>query len=77
MKLFSLPDGTVDRKDRAQWLTPIFDMSFGAAAAVVNGPYYVSAAGWWIPGQVAGQAYAPGSASGQAYVPGAVKGQAS
>ena len=28
MKLFSLPDGTVDRKDRAQWLTPIFDLAY-------------------------------------------------
>lgn len=30
MKLFSLPDGTVDRKDRAQWMTPPFDLAFAA-----------------------------------------------
>jgi hypothetical protein len=28
MKLFALPDATVDRLDRAQWLTPPFDLAF-------------------------------------------------
>lgn len=28
MKLFSLPDSQVDKADRAQWLTPIFDLAF-------------------------------------------------
>ena len=30
MRLFSLPDGTIDRKDRAQWLTVPFDLAFGS-----------------------------------------------
>ncbi len=25
MKLFSLPDNTIDQNDRAQWVTPPFD----------------------------------------------------
>lgn len=29
MRLFSLPDGTVDRKDRAAWLTQPFDRAYG------------------------------------------------
>ena len=29
MKLFSLPDGVVDRFDRAQWITQPFDLTFG------------------------------------------------
>lgn len=28
MKLFALPDANVDRLDRAQWLTPPFDLAF-------------------------------------------------
>lgn len=30
MKLFSLPDGAIDRKDRAQWVTPPFDLALAA-----------------------------------------------
>jgi hypothetical protein len=36
MKLFSLPDGVVDRKDRAQWVTIPFDLAFGTAVVIVN-----------------------------------------
>lgn len=28
MRLFALPDGVIDRKDRAQWLTTPFDGAF-------------------------------------------------
>ncbi len=28
MKIIALPDGVINRKDRAQWLTPIFDAAF-------------------------------------------------
>lgn len=27
MKLFALPDGTIDEKERAQWVTPPFDLA--------------------------------------------------
>lgn len=42
MKLFSLPDGTVDRKDRAQWLTMPFDLAF-LVTVVLPGPWIVVA----------------------------------
>lgn len=42
MKLFSLPDGTVDRKDRAQWLTMPFDLAF-LVAVTLPGPWIVAA----------------------------------
>lgn len=32
MRLFSPPDGRIDGKDRAQWLTPPFDRKVGAVA---------------------------------------------
>jgi hypothetical protein len=31
VKLFALPDGVVDRKDRAQWLSCPFDLAFSTA----------------------------------------------
>ncbi len=36
MKLFSLPDGTIDRKDRAQWITMPFDLAFAASSSTVG-----------------------------------------
>lgn len=45
MRLFGKLTGTVDRYDRAEWLTPIFDRAFDApapiptVAATVYGPY--------------------------------------
>ena len=36
MRLFGKVDGTVDRYDRAGWLTPIFDLAFGAPSAAVQ-----------------------------------------
>ncbi|HAM40557.1 MAG TPA: hypothetical protein DCP69_04280 [Candidatus Omnitrophica bacterium] len=35
MKLFALPDGAVDRLDRAQWFTCPFDLTWAAAAVPV------------------------------------------
>lgn len=31
MRLFGKVDGTIDRLDRAAWLTTIFDLAFGGA----------------------------------------------
>ena len=31
MKLFQLPVSVIDARQRAQWLTPIFDLSFKGA----------------------------------------------
>lgn len=36
MRLFGVVDGTVDRKDRAQWMTPVFDLAFVVAEPVVT-----------------------------------------
>ena len=33
MKLVAVPDGAVDRFDRALWLTLLFDLSWGAPVA--------------------------------------------
>lgn len=33
MKLFQVPDNTIDRKDRAPFLTPIFDLAFSGLSA--------------------------------------------
>jgi hypothetical protein len=66
VKLFSLPDGTVDRKDRAQWLTPIFDLAFAGVAALVYGPFCVCAQMMTEPGQVAGTLHEPGQVEGMA-----------
>lgn len=46
MRLFGTVTGSIDRFDRAEWLTPIFDKAFGAPvvldfptiAATVYGP---------------------------------------
>ncbi len=37
MRLFALPDGVIDRKDRAQWLTQPFDLAYAQPAAVGRG----------------------------------------
>lgn len=42
MKLFSLPDGTVDRKDRAQWFTMPFDLAFDAPSLTTFIPVTMS-----------------------------------
>lgn len=34
MRLFGTVTGTVTRFDRAEWLTPIFDLALGAAVVV-------------------------------------------
>lgn len=43
MKLFALPDATIDRNDRAQWLTMPFDLAFGGVLPSHVGPVTVQA----------------------------------
>lgn len=44
MRLFGVVSGSVDRRDRAEWLTPVFDRAFATPsevptiAATVYGP---------------------------------------
>lgn len=45
MRLFGKRDGAVDRLDRAEWLTPPFDLAFSAAAAKFPGDTDWSQAG--------------------------------
>jgi len=42
VRLFSLPDGQVDRKDRAAWMTPPFDLALGTVVVIAY-PTYVLA----------------------------------
>lgn len=37
MRLFGKIDNAINRFDRAQWLTPVFDLAFGSAAALPTG----------------------------------------
>lgn len=37
MRLFGKVDNTVDRFDRAQWLTPPFDLAFSAVTRTAGG----------------------------------------
>lgn len=75
MRLFGKVDGSIDRYDRAEWLTGPFDLAFAAGAAPVPGPYRVAAAQVYSSGATAGQCFSIGAAAGEVFSAGAVAGQ--
>lgn len=74
MLLFGVPDGNVDRFDRAAWLTGPFDLAC-SVTTLVAGPYRVVAAGTFSSGAVVGDTFRAGAAAGGSFVSGAVIGQ--
>jgi hypothetical protein len=63
MRLFGLVDGLIDRRDRAQWLTPPFDRRLSTGIA---GPYRIAAAAPQSLTAEQGQAVIAGSVLGAA-----------
>lgn len=62
MRLVHAPDGTVDRYDRAVWLTLPFDLAF--TSVLVTGPFHVEAAQVLVPGAWRGEVLMPGAKTG-------------
>ena len=60
MRLFGLVDAAIDRRDRAQWLTPPFDRRLASGIA---GPYRVAAAEPQSVTAVCGQARTSGDSA--------------
>lgn len=60
MRLFGKVDGTIDRYDRADWLSMPFDLAFGSAATLVYGPLSLSAYEIHIPGPSAIETFSIG-----------------
>jgi hypothetical protein len=69
LKLFALPDGVINRKDRAQWLTIPFDLAFAAPSSSVLLPLSLTAGAIYTPGLAKGAIYTPGLAAGQVSMP--------
>ena len=67
MRLFGKVNGTIDRFDRAQWMTPPFDL---ALASITLGPFQVEAGQFFSPGAAAGEVHSPGAVAGETYTPG-------
>ena len=74
MRLFGKVDGSVDRYDRAEWLSMPFDLAW--ANAVVAGPYYIGAAQTFTPGATASEVYEAGAAKAEVFTAGAIKAEA-
>jgi hypothetical protein len=72
MRLVHAPDGTVDRYDRAVWLTLPFDLAF--TSVLVTGPFHVEAAQILVPGARRGEVLMPGARRGEVLMPGAQTG---
>lgn len=70
MRLFARPNGSVDRYDRAAWLTPPFDLAWG-----VHGPYRVAAACTFRSGAARGEVFHSGAAAAGSFRSGVVIGQ--
>lgn len=71
MRLFGKVDGTIDRFDRAGWMTGPFDLAF---AHVATGPFRVSAGQGFNSGLQAAQGYTP-TGVGQGFNSGSDTGQ--
>ena len=61
MRLFGKISGTVDRRDRAEWLTMPFDLAIGSRP----GTHFVAAGRCYAATAAAGSAYQCGAAAGK------------
>lgn len=76
MRLFGKVDGTIDRFERASWLTMPFDLELGEASTS-TGPGCRLVRGMAdVPGLARGEADVFGVRRGMADVPGLVRGKA-
>ncbi len=72
MRLVGKIDGTISSFDRADWLTPPFDLG----RPPIGGPYYLAAGQSHARTERAAGVYAPGAKCGSAYTSGALAGEA-
>lgn len=77
MRLFTIPDGVVDRFDRAAWLTMPFERSWDIPMPAAQPPYRVVASGSFRSGTVAGGGFHSGADEAGSFHSGAVIGQGS
>ena len=62
MRLFGKVDGSVDRYDRAGWLSCPFDLAFLVAT---QGPYYVDASQMYVANAAIGEVFSAGARVGE------------
>jgi hypothetical protein len=74
MRLFGKVDGTVDRFDRAEWLTPPFDLAFSTAVAIA-GPFRAIAADAYTGGSLASEGETGGSLASEGETGGSMQSQ--
>ena len=72
MRLIASPDGTVDRYDRALWLTPPFDRAF---AELVIGVFTLVTGEVYLDGPALADIYLDGTLAGEAYSDGVITGE--
>jgi len=72
VRLFGKVDGSVDRFDRAAWLTPPFDLAWGTG--IIGGPYGIAAGEVFASGCVVGEMYCSGTNAAEVFCAGVIIG---